>query len=214
MSDNISFFKNVLTYPFTGLLNAFFYVLTGMSSFLIFPMLLNFGYNYEIIESTLNGEKHLPDFKNGKKLLKNGLKMVGAVLCLYLPLLLINIILNQITANFTITTIIYLAINLIIIPFYVLMIGNMVRENRFTALFQVKKVPKFLKNIGYKKYITYLLTFNIITAIPAGILFILNPDTIIALTLIGIPTFTIYLCYICLAGARFAGLITQKATQK
>lgn len=220
MLSDVSFlFKDVLSYPFRGLLKSFIFLLMLVGSFLVIPFIIASGYLYRVIENTLDGEDGLPDFKNGRKLLIDGLNFIGAAIIIYLPVLVLISVLGIIGVNEKIIMGVYLVLVLLVAYFYPFLIGNMVYEKQFTAIFHFKNAFNSLKSVGYKRYTVYLLFWLVISLIPIGIfgaitaLSGINLNVSIILSLISIPVLLLLDVYLMLVGGRFVGLIMQKSLE-
>lgn len=217
LDDVSSLFKDVLTYPFRGLLKSFIFLLMLIGSFLVIPYIIAFGYLYRIIECSINGQKGLPDFVNGRKLLFDGFKLIGAYLVIVLPVLMLFLVLGMFGVNGTIIMGVSLIISFLVAYFYPFLIGNMIHETHFTAIFQLKKAINSLKKVGYKKYTLYLFFWIVLSLIPIGILIAIstlstfNLNVSIILSLISIPVLLLLEVYLTLVGGRFIGLIIQKS---
>ena len=79
----------------------------GYVVFLVFMGVVALGYLYQIIENTLKGENHLPDFKDRNKLLVNGLKFLGVILSVSILFIVIGVILGQVNIS-NVSSILYL----------------------------------------------------------------------------------------------------------
>ncbi len=213
----IEVFKDSLTYPFKGA-NILTEFLLFLGSFLIIPGLMGMGYKLRIIESTINGSDELPAFKDYGDLLNKGLLLLGASILYNIPLYIIMVLLimSRIPGfglSGSYYTIAVAIVGFLISIILTLAVVNMVAENRFKAVFDFKKVFELIKNIGWGKYISFLIVYTIIFQILSLIILLLTPymqNGIIGFIASFLVLLMLY-AYTYMVSGRFSGLLYSKA---
>lgn len=209
-----------LKYPFTNIKRALGLLLLLLGSFLIIPVFLAMGYLLRIIDNTINGSNELPPFDEWGIMLGDGFRYIAAaIIYLIIPtvlmILVVPWIITMYSGGFLIERfLLSIVIGLILfIPFRLLNLiamGNMAKEGRLGAAFEFRKLLEFISEIGWLKYLAYIVVFSII-----GDLFelISNAASFLQISyglagfFIGIIVSTLISIYLSLYGARFTGLI-------
>ncbi|BDZ70066.1 DUF4013 domain-containing protein [Methanobacterium petrolearium] len=213
-------FKDVLCYPFTDFKKFLKVFLMYLGFFLVIPVLMALGYSLRIIKSTILGFDDLPDFDDSSNLIEDGLKYVGANIIYNIPLYIVIGILVVITASdrlnlimnsyslLTITAIVGYLISIVSVP----AVANMAYEDRFGAVFDFKRIFTVIKNMGWAKYLLYLLVYALIVEILTLAISSISPY--LKLSMGSISGLAVYLLlslllnsYLIVIGGRFRGII-------
>ncbi|OPX58396.1 MAG: hypothetical protein A4E25_01700 [Methanobacterium sp. PtaB.Bin024] len=216
-------FKDILCYPFTDFKKFLKVFLMYLGCFLIIPVLMAMGYSLRIIKSTILGFDNMPDLDDSGNLIEDGLKLVGANIIYNIPLYAVIGILVVIAAsgqpNLVLTSYYFLAI--IAIVGYLISIvsipavANMAYEDRFGAVFDFKRIFTVIKNMGWAKYLIYLLIYTLIVEILTLTISSISPYLKLSLgTISGLAVYLLlYLLinsYLIIIGGRFRGIIYSK----
>jgi len=218
-----------LCYPFTDLKRFFILLVLFLTSFLLVPLVIGYGYMWRVIENTLNGNEELPGFSNITQLLVNGLKIIvvqtiysiPSFLVLYLLALIMNVNINLAALTELSTNPSYMFFFLLVgllVGFFVNIVlviglGNMVHENRFMAGFAFKRIFQLIKMIGWKNYLIYIIIYTLIASLimlPSSLTALLNttPENIaLSVSLIINITQNICKAYNAIFASRFKGLV-------
>lgn len=161
-----------LKYPFFNIKRVTGFILLLLGSIFIIPAIMALGYILRIIEHTTHGSNELPPFDEWGKMFKDGLKYIAVTMIfLIIPNILMIVvspgILTLYSGGFQIGM--YLLSNIIgliiFTPFrmiYFMAIGNMAYKRQFDGIFEFNNIIKFIRAIGWLKYMLYLLVFAII----------------------------------------------------
>ncbi|MEG3225048.1 MAG: hypothetical protein BME94_05875 [Methanobacteriales archaeon Met13] len=216
-------FTNSLRYPFTDIKKFFIMLALYLGSFLIIPGIMALGYSLRIIESTINGSNELPDFKGSGKLLDGGIKFIGAGIIYGIPsyivivasIISINPYLNM---NGPYYMLILAIVSFVVSIVFTLALVNMVAEDRFSAVFDFKKVFGLIKNMGWGTYLSYLVVYAVIVEVFSLIVSLatlqLTNISATFLNFIGVLAISYLLnAYILMFGSRFKGIIYLKCLE-
>lgn len=160
-----------LLYPFSDwkrFLNLFILVFLSVvfSQYIIIPIIISLitgGYLIRIIENTLDGKKKLPEFSNMKKLLMDGLRYLIVSIIYGIPIVLVFLILGfNSVLNQTNYILMILVVGFLVDIIFLMGLANMVQEKAISGAFQFKKIFKLIKEVGWKKYLIYLLFYTLI----------------------------------------------------
>lgn len=208
-------FIDALRYPFTDIKKLLTIFILLLGSFLIVPGIIIFGYSLRVIEHTLQGSNKMPDFNDVGDLLKNGIKVVGVSVIYGIPTLALMLLLfpqklSLLGMNSSIwPNLVLLAVGFLVNIVLTIAIVNMVYEKRFTAAFAFGRIFEIIDQIGWKKYLTYMVVFTVIgqglsiliklvSMIPVGNDLLLLKSWIILI---------VFYSYLVLFTSRFRGLI-------
>lgn len=213
----IEVFKDSFTYPFKGT-NIITEFLLFVGSFLIIPGLMGVGYKLRIIESTINGSDELPPFKDYGDLLEKGVLLIGASIVYNIPLYIIIVALlmsGNLSVGFSggFFTIITAIIGFFISIILTLALVNMVAEGRFKAVFDFKKVFELIKNIGWGKYLSFLIVYFVIFQILGLIILLLTSyvrNGVLGFIIYFLVLFLFY-AFTYMVSGRFSGLLYSNA---
>ncbi len=143
-------------------------IFMGQFILIIIPIsiILN-GYLIRIIESTLEGSDEFPAFTDLKKLIIDGIKFIIVSAIYSIPLLVASFISlgflpsdpnSMLDASFLISLIVGFCVNII----FLMGLTNMVYEKTITGAFQFKRIINLINDVGWKKYLIFLLFFTLI----------------------------------------------------
>jgi hypothetical protein len=224
-----------LRFPFTNwkkllilLILVSFTVFMGQFILIIIPIsiILN-GYLIRIIESTLEGSDEFPAFSDLKKLIIDGIKFIIVSTIYGIPLLVVSVIawgfltLDPNSMNYA-SFIISLIVGFIVNIIFLMGLTNMVYEKTIFGAFQFKRIINLINNVGWKKYLIYLLFFtlmvegvDLITLVLSSMVIFISPLDIalvwenpISYSFLAYLIFNgIISTYILIFGSRFRGLI-------
>lgn len=218
-------FKDVVCYPFTDFKKFLKVFILYLGFFLLIPVLMALGYSLRIVKSTILGFDDLPDFDDYGNLIDDGLKFVAANLIYNIPLyavIVISVVVASgqsdlgMTSYYFLTTIVIVGylINIIAIP----AVANMAYEDKFRAVFDFKRIFTVIKNVGWAKYLLYLLIYTLIVEILTLAITFINPYLKISLgSISGLAVYLLlYLLlnsYLIIIGGRFRGIIYSEGME-
>lgn len=157
-----------LKYPFTSS-KLFVLFLLNLGYLLIIPGIIAGGYVIRIIESTLEGSEELPEFTDLKKLLIDGLKYIVVAVIYGIPVLIVSAVIWGLMTNpdtaMNITTIVSLILGFLIDIILLMALANMVQKKTIKGAFQFKRIFSLIKCVSWKKYLTFLIIYTIITTL-------------------------------------------------
>ncbi|MBZ9570728.1 DUF4013 domain-containing protein [Methanobrevibacter sp. TMH8] len=185
----LEIFKDSFSYTLKNKKNFFKLSLLGIFSFLLIPLIAILGYSYRVSLIGINGmmsygDDPLADFKNIKKLLIQGLKILLINFVYALPAIIITlymliywkiieiasfntfpdfrVILNLGLEEIAIFTVIWVLTYL----FTSIAIPNMIANNgKISEAFNIKKILKVIKNVGITNYLIFtILSITLIIA--------------------------------------------------
>lgn len=213
-------FVDSLIYPLTDLKRLLILLVLFVGGILIVPALIGYGYVLRIIKHSINDEKGLPNFDNKWELFSKGIDFFVASLVYGIPNLLVvfllfhqlnfNSISGDLISSSPINMLIYLLVNFIISIVFVIALTNMVYENRFFAVFDLKRIFHLIGMIGWRKYLSYIVVYTLIVDLISLLsLITLYPHILSIGSLFIILTIISYFLstYKIVFGSRFKGLI-------
>jgi len=198
--------------------------LLGFGSFLIIPLVMMYGYKWRIIESTIRGSYGLPNFRgaadDSDDVLTQGFKSITASIIyeiLPLNILLFALMLSGNSDLNSNSAIISAVIGFLINIVFVLSVVNMVDENRFRAVFDFKRVFGLIKNMGWVRYISFLIVYTVIIevlwlVVTELINYVKDLGSVVGSLSIFI-IFMLYSVYLLMFSGRFSGLVYSTAME-
>jgi len=159
--------------------------LLTLGSLLVIPAFFLLGYFVKVIQQSLEGSEHIPEFKDFTELFVDGLKLTFILLTyFFIPVLFVSVIDSaglQSPANIV-------AIPLILLSFYLLpsAIVNFAREGRITSAFNLKKISEKSFKIKYLKGLLLLACAFLLITLAQIII-----SVFLIITLIGIPVLVV-----------------------
>lgn len=212
-------FKDALVYPFRNINKFLIMLALVLGSFLIIPIFMASGYKFRIIESTIQGSDELPDFSRSGDLISQGFKIIAATIIYGIPsyFVMFALILSRnpdLGVNGIYSTIILAVIGFVVNIVFILSIVNMVVENRFRAAFNFKRVFELIKNMGWGRYLSYLVGYSIIIEILGLIIsalsyYLMNMESTFLIAYFS--AIMLYNAYLLMLGGRFSGLVYSNA---
>lgn len=159
-------------------LNGFFFPPADSITFIILAAalaLFTSGYLISIIKSTLDHSNELPDFKDMKETLWDGLKLIVVVFIYSIPLTPIYIIPFLFTPDkvpssslvsyvIPVSYIIPLIITFLLSVLTFMALGNMVRQKTIAGAFNFKEILNLIKKLRWKTYLIYVLIYTLIAS--------------------------------------------------
>lgn len=131
------------------------------TSFLIIPGILALGYIFRIVSYAIDGRDEHPGFNNWKNMFRDGLIFLGMGLIfgiVFYTLLwfLETFIIGDVDLNLS-SVIVAAIYTSLFNALFVMSLAHMVDEKSFTAAFEFKKIFKFIKEVGWVKYLALIL---------------------------------------------------------
>lgn len=213
-------FKDALVYPFMNINKFLIMLALNFGSFLIIPIFMASGYEFRIIESTIQGSNELPDFSKSGDLISQGFKIIAASIIYGIPsyIVMFALIISRnpdLSVNGVYSTIILAFIGFLVNIVFILSIVNMVAENRFGAVFDFKIVFQLIKNLGWGRYLSYLVVYSIIIEILGLIISMIFTHfmNMGSTFLIAFLVIMLHNAYVLMFGGRFSGLIYSNAAE-
>jgi hypothetical protein len=209
--------------------SGFNYRVYGPSIILIvipISIILN-GYLIRIIESTLEGSDEFPAFSDLKKLIIDGIKFIIVSTIYGMPLFVGAVVawgfltLDPNSMNY-VSFLVSLIVGFIVNIIFLMGLSNMVHEKTIFGAFQFRKIINLINDVGWKRYMIYLLFFTLIME-GVNLITLVLSSTVIFISPLDIPmvwenpisySFLAYVIfngiistYILIFGSRFRGLI-------
>jgi len=211
-------FKDVVCYPFTDFKKFLKVFLLYLGFFLLIPVIMAMGYSLRIIKSTILGFDDLPDFDDSSILIEDGLKLVGATIIYNIPAYAVSVILMVVFSGQPNLVTYYYFLAIIAIVGYLIKIvsipavANMAYEGKFRAVFDFKRIFTVIKNMGWAKYLLYLLIYALIVEILTLAISSINYYLMLSLgSISGLAVFLLFYLlinsYLLIIGGRFKGII-------
>ncbi len=165
-----------LRYPFTDLKKLLILLILVSSTifmgrqFILIVIPINIivnGYLIRIIESTLEGSDKFSAFNDLKKLIIDGIKFIIVSTIYEIPIFVASVIawgfltLDQNSINY-VSFVILLIVGFIVNIIFLMGLTNMVHAKTIFGAFQFRKIINLINDVGWKKYMIYLLFFTLI----------------------------------------------------
>ncbi len=133
-------------------------------SFIFFPIFLVSGYSYRIthiaLNGMINGEDPLPEFKNWKKMLIEGIKVFLVKFTYLLPVTIIITLGLIFKINFMVLIITFLFTGIILYFFSIMGMVHMVKnKGNLKVAFKVQELFSIIRSIGWHQYIGFYVGF-------------------------------------------------------
>jgi hypothetical protein len=192
------------------------------------------GYLIRIIESTLEDSDEFPAFSDLKKLIIDGIKFIIVSTIYGIPLFVASVItwgfltLDPNSMNY-VSFVISLIIGFIVNIIFLMGLTNMVHEKTIFGAFQFRKIINLINDVGWKRYMIYLLFFTMIVE-GVDLITLIISSAVIFISPLDIPivwenpisySFIAYLIvqgiistYILIFESRFRGLIYPNKSLK
>ncbi len=206
-----------LKYPFSDVKKLLIMFLLLLGSIILIPVIVAYGYLLRIIEHTLQGSDELPDFGDWGDLLGDGIKFIAVGIVYGIPsFAIVLLIMTQSSGTlWGINSVLLLSLVSVLVGFLInifLSIGlaNMVYEKRFGAAFAFGRILELIKQIGWKRYLAFLVILTAITEVLSFIMGLITGLIQIGGVGIFIQLFVIsaiFNCYLFIFTSRFRGLI-------
>lgn len=218
-------FMDVFRYPFTDSNKFLSVILLSLGSFLIIPALMVYGYSLRVIKSTILGFDELPNFDDSGNLIADGLKLIAVNIIYNIPMYVVSFVFIMVAMgksdlSFTsyssqaIIAIVVFFISIVLVP----AVANMAYEDKFRAAFDIKRVFKLIKNIGWIRYLSYLILYSVIVQILSLAVNLTSPHLKIYIGAIYWLIYYLLLLllnsYLILIGGRFRGIIYSEGMQE
>lgn len=153
------------------------------------------GYEYKILQNSINGSNEVPKFNNIKEMVINGAKMFAVRFIYFIIPVVILIItnidyINNISGGIIgcIGAIIALLLSIVLFFITFISLSNMAAHDNFKKAFDFKEIKKVILKIGIVRYVLFYLGLLVIECI---IIFVLFVIVMIATILLGTSTFEI-----------------------
>ncbi|MDD3984593.1 MAG: DUF4013 domain-containing protein [Methanobacterium sp.] len=217
ISDIVS---DSIKYPSSSWVKVFMLGIIIITSFLVLPMFLIYGYILRIIKATIAGIDELPDFDGIGEMFIDGIKMFLVAIIYAIPVGIIGLLVGLLTGDtahtgislnpamlfaFILGYIVYIIIAMVIGLIEVIAIANMAYyDGDLGAAFRFNEILDHIARIGWEKYIaTY-----IVIAIIGMIGFVIG-----ALTLIILIGILLIIPYLTIFGSRAIALLFKEAIE-
>lgn len=176
-----------------------------------------FGYYFRIIQSSLNGDSDLPQFRNWVEMFENGIKVYVVFIVYLIPIVLFTLISGSLTifdypapiSQFTSFLwifigsvfandwiIVFLTLYLfIIIPVSYVAVTNMVNDNgKLSSAFRFREIFSKITSIGLKRIITFYMVALIPISLISYITIVFGTDiTYLPINLIIAPYLSMFI---------------------
>jgi hypothetical protein len=152
-----------------------------LTSFLIIPIFLAYGYVFRIIKATLAGLDELPEFDEIGEMFTDGLKIFLVSIVYAIPVILVGLIVSFIFGSTASTTtdvsagmfwalmignLVYIIIGLIVGLIAIMAIANMAYyDGELGAAFRFSEILDYISRIGWGKYLAIYIVVALIAFI-------------------------------------------------
>ena len=158
-----------LIYPFLDVKKFLTIFILFLTSFLIIPGIMAFGYLLRIVKNSAQGSYSLKVDKS-RNTLKDGAKFIALFLIFGIVFYGIEEVLETYLINFNILNGpgMYLIAALFTIAFnmiFVMCLAHMAYEQRFRSAFDFKKIFNLIKKVGIKKYTFLVVIFTLLAEV-------------------------------------------------
>ncbi|MGC9517168.1 MAG: DUF4013 domain-containing protein [Methanomicrobiales archaeon] len=155
-----------LSYPFSDPKKYIKLLILFFTSFLVIPGIMTCGYLVRIIEYTTYDKPELPEFNDWKKLLTDGLKLLGLGIifaAFFYGILLIMDLLFNIYPVFNDISIFIIkaAYTILVNSLFIMSLAHMAHEGLFVAGFDFKKIIGLIAETGWVNYLALIFVFTV-----------------------------------------------------